>query len=381
MRDVFAIASRLGARGFFNHKCSEPSCRCRAEWYDGRPVLVFGTIGVLEPHTVLTWNYNGARVNGYWLCARELNVCASFWEVEPCRCGDDGVCPLGRGRVTLAERCRAAGGARRRSKRAPSPPPAPLKSGGGRIKQEAAASSASSSSAALVPIKFEDRKVKAEGRRAAMPSSGQAAPVWPFNLSAGQRANMRRIVREAEQAVAARAAKTVRDMKRKAPGWEYMRPAKKQAVNVSSDVIHDPLPGGRQRSAQEARDAVRMRLEQVLGDRFSLVEQGRTNYFTIANRQVLSGHPAVRALPTRIREAILKDDSKRTPLERGSSTVLVGMSSGSRAGFLSISSRPSTSRFWSRQHWPAAQGTATSWEFGRRLASSCRMGSFATCCL
>jgi len=144
---------------------------------------------------------------------------------------------------------------------------------------------------------------------------------------------MRRIVREAEQAVAARAAKTVRDMKRKAPGWEYMRPAKKQAVNVSSDVIHDPLPGGRQRSAQEARDAVRMRLEQVLGDRFSLVEQGRTNYFTIANRQVLSGHPAVRALPTRIREAILKDDSKRTPLERGSSTVLVGMSSGSRAGF------------------------------------------------
>ena len=38
-------------------------------------------------------------------------------------------------------------------------------------------------------------------------------------------------------------------------------------------------------------------------------------------------------LPTRIREAILKDDSKRTPLERGSSTVLVGMSSGSRAGF------------------------------------------------
>ena len=40
--------------GLLNHKCAGFNSRSRVEWYDDRPVLVFETIGVVQPFTELT---------------------------------------------------------------------------------------------------------------------------------------------------------------------------------------------------------------------------------------------------------------------------------------------------------------------------------------
>lgn len=306
--------------GLLNHKCVDWNACCRVRWYDGRPVLVFETIGLVGPHVELTWNYNGTSDSGYYLSPQALARQQRFWPVELCKCGPDGVCPLKRGRVTTSARHIAAGAHGGRTKRAPEIK-MPLKREGGRIQQQPP----------------EDP-----------PKEQLAPPAWPYNMSQNQRAIMRSIVRSAELSRIKRAPEKLRDLKRdrkaisrdeeesylakrRKPNeaarlaekaWAKLAPGEQGAED---ELVFDSEPGGKERVAQSTRNGVKLRTLHVVGDR-DLVQWGKTNYPTIANRWDLCKHPSIRGLPAKFRRILLNDASKRSPLERGTNTHMLGIS-------------------------------------------------------
>ena len=69
------------------------------------------------------------------------------------------------------------------------------------------------------------------------------------------------------------------------------------------------------------------RLRKLLGQRrFDSLEPGRTSYLAIQNREVLRPWLSKQGLKTGIADALLHDASRLTPLERGTSADLVGIS-------------------------------------------------------
>ena len=84
----------------YNHTCRGSTVYGRREMLDGVPVVVFRTVGTLQPGQECSWDYNGGQ-NGpgrYLMSKRE---CQEYRRTGrafvPCSCGYPGSCPRGRG--------------------------------------------------------------------------------------------------------------------------------------------------------------------------------------------------------------------------------------------------------------------------------------------
>ena len=102
-----------------------------------------------------------------------------------------------------------------------------------------------------------------------------------------------------------------------------------------SAYVFDRGPGGVKRTAQSTQQAVKERLQSVLGPKTSaLVVWGKTSYPTIANRDALKSHRAFKTLSGKVSAAIFRDYSARTPLESAGGVGMVGISRvDGRSGF------------------------------------------------
>jgi len=294
--------------GLLNHRCAGFNVRCRVEWYDGRPILLFETIGVAAPWIELTWNYNGTRDSGYWLSAKALKSIGRFFGTEPCRCGDDGVCPFGRGRVARSERMRAAGrigGARRKCLPSPQPPRPQFKIrvDEWRIRQD----ESNGGPLGYSPSQLLARPAGSVGRkRSALGAAPEDERCPDEGAGQGRRAPKRpRLGAQQEGLGSADAGRN-----------EDIRPS----------LVYDRSPGGRERAAAAAQADVKRRLRARLGpELYDRLEPGRTSYFTIQNRGVLRPWLARQGLAPEVLGALLYDASERSPLERGTAVDMVGI--------------------------------------------------------
>ena len=103
------------------------------------------------------------------------------------------------------------------------------------------------------------------------------------------------------------------------------------------------------------------------------LELGRTNYLTIQNREVLWPLLLKQGLKTGIVDALLREASRHTPLERNTSADLVGRSRKDGRGitFEQLGESTNTTNTCStRQSWREGRGTATRWRSARPSLSS-----------
>ena len=95
-------------------------------------------------------------------------------------------------------------------------------------------------------------------------------------------------------------------------------------VETDVELVFDHTPGGRERAARVALQAVKDRMLNILGpDGFNRLALGHTKYITFTNREVLRDQPEVRRLAPNIVDLIMRDASQRSPLEQGTSVDMI----------------------------------------------------------
>jgi hypothetical protein len=295
--------------GLLNHRCAGFNARSRVEWYDGRPVLLFETIGVVAPWTELTWNYNGTRDSGYFLSAQALKRISKYFGTKPCLCGDDGVCPFGKGRVSASDRMRAAGqagGSRRKCHTEQQPPRPQFK------------------------IRVEEWRILQDEAIGGLPRDPRCGGASASAMTNGKKRKVREASPEGDRRTAKGAARGRLESKRSRPAEQ---PGKVDYANneepsaVQPLLVYDRSPGGRERAAAAVQADVKHRLRLRLGaELYDRLDFGRTTYPTIQNRGALKQWLGRQGLTPEVLAALLHDASERSPLERGTAVDMVGIS-------------------------------------------------------